>query len=463
MPSTGTPWQQAIGVITIKPSAFEARWLASSAPTAGRAFRRTQILNPVDSMRPGLALGHVGRLEWTVAAQHTIHLGQQLSTKGRHGAVVFSTPNMILLMERAAKEALRTFLEDDEESVGTSVNVQHLAATPIGAKVRAEATVTGITDRAIDFDVVAFDALEPIGRGTHRRAVVQLEKVRRRLEDKIAKLPDGMLLPMNLKPNPNALPPLKTLLVAATGPLLSVTLNRPEQSNSISRELTNDWCQLVAYLAGHPELRVVTLTGAGRVFCAGSDIKGLRGLDKAAATELSHQHARMWLAIEQLPQVFIAKVNGPALGGGCVVAYSCDFRIAATSATFGMPEVLLGWPPGYGLAQLTALVGKARALELCLTGKTITAGQAQAYGLCHQVVPANQLNQTVDALVKTLLATPAAALRATKQLLHLDEPTQSKVAYLNDTAAYIDCLQTADAQEGIAAFVEKRPPKFQGK
>jgi enoyl-CoA hydratase len=171
----------------------------------------------------------------------------------------------------------------------------------------------------------------------------------------------------------------------------------------------------------------------------------------------------MWLAIEQLPQVFIAKVNGPALGGGCVCAYSHDFRIAATSAKFGMPEVLLGWPPGYGLAQLTALVGKSRALDLCLTGRTISALEAQSYGLVHQVVPGNQLDRVTNDLVKTLLATPAAALRATKQVLHLDEPTQSKVAYLNDTAAYIGCLQTADAQEGIAAFSEKRAPKFQGK
>ena len=84
-------------------------------------------------MRPGLSVGQVGRLEWTVAAQHTIHLGQQQQAAGGSSAVVFSTPNMILLMERAAKEALRPFLDDGEESVGTAVNVQHLAATPIGA------------------------------------------------------------------------------------------------------------------------------------------------------------------------------------------------------------------------------------------------------------------------------------------------------------------------------------------
>jgi enoyl-CoA hydratase len=412
-------------------------------------------------MHPGLQIGQVGRLEWIVAAQHTIHLGENQLTSGSPGAVVFSTPNMILLMERAAKEALRPYLEPGEESVGALVNIQHLAGTPIGAKVRAEATVTAIDGRTVDFDVVAFDALEPIGRGTHRRAVVRLDKLRQRLDDKIAKLPEGILLPMNLQPNSAGLPPLTALAVQVQGPVLAVTLNRPQQLNSISVAMTDDWFQVFAWLAGHPEIRVVTVSGAGRAFCAGSDVKSLVGLDPAAATERSHRQARMWLTIEQLPQVFVAVVNGPALGGGCVAAYSCDFRIAASTATFGMPEILLGWTPGYGLAQLTALVGKARAMELCLLGETISAQRAADYGLVHRVVPPNQLQRAAGELVEKLLATPAVALRATKQTLHLDEGSQAKAAYLNDTAAYIQCLQTPDAQEGIAAFVDKRPAKFQ--
>ena len=245
--------------------------------------------------------------------------------------------------------------------------------------------------------------------------------------------------------------------------MLAVTLNRPRQRNAISRAMVDDWWTLIAWLAGHPEIRVVTVTGAGETFCAGSDIKGLIGIDEPTATAMSLRQARMWLALEQLPQVFVAVVNGPALGGGCVAAYSCDFRIAATAATFGMPEILLGWPPGYGLAQLTALVGKARALELCLLGETISAQQAHQYGLVHRVVAGNQLERATSELVTKLLAQPAAALRATKRVLHLDEGTQAKMAYLNDTAAYIKCLQLPDAQEGIAAFAEKRPAKFTGK
>ncbi len=417
-------------------------------------------------MLPGLRIGHVGRLSWTVAAQHTIHLGEHELAAGRPGAVVFSTPNMILLMERAAKAALRPFLEPGEESVGVIVNIQHLAATPIAAAVRAEAIVTAITDRAIDFDITAFDSLEPIGKGTHRRAVVAVSKIRQKLADKAAKLPQGILMPMDIQPNTGDLPPLSTLdlqLSKSHTGLATLTFNRPRQLNAVNAAMTEEFTQLVRWFAGHPEVRVVIVTGAGSAFCAGDDVKEVATLDPAAAEALSYQQARMYLALEQLPQVFIAAVNGPALGGGCVAAYSCDLRIAASSATFAMPEILLGWTPGYGLAQLTNLIGKARALELCLTGQTITAQQAYDFGLVSRVVNSSQLTRTATDLAAKLLATPAAALRQTKQVIHLDEGMQPKLTYVSDTAAYIRCLQTDDAKEALAAFTDKRKPKFKGK
>jgi enoyl-CoA hydratase/carnithine racemase len=125
-----------------------------------------------------------------------------------------------------------------------------------------------------------------------------------------------------------------------------------------------------------------------------------------------------------------------------------------------MPEIKLGWPPGYGLAQLTALVGKARALDLCLTGRTLSATEAQAYGLLHEVVPSNRLAAATEALTAQLLAMPAEALRETKRLIHGDEGIGPKQTYLADTAGYIRCLELPDAQEGIAAFREKRRPRF---
>ena len=203
------------------------------------------------------------------------------------------------------------------------------------------------------------------------------------------------------------------------------------------------------------------LKGAGDAFCAGDDVKEVGTLDLNEATQLSHRQASLYLAWERLPQIFIAAVNGVAFGAGCVCAYSCDFRIASHSARFSMPEIKLGWPPGYGLAQLTALIGKARAIELCLTGKQITAQQGLNYGLVHDVVPQSRVLPAARELAQELLKQPAAALRLTKQLLHADEGVQSKQAYLADTAAYIACLGQPDAKEGIAAFNEKRPPKFQ--
>ena len=407
-------------------------------------------------MRPGLTLGLTASLQWRVTPEHSIHL----AADQRRGAVVFATPAMVNLMEHAALDVLRPFLEPGEESVGVTVQIEHLAATPLGAIVSAEARVTAIDGKLIDFEVTARDALDLIGRGTHRRAIIGVEKFAARLQEKAAKLPESAMLPISVTPNTGTLPPLTTLLVSVAGPIATVTLNRPQKLNAVNVQMTADWEQVNSWLAGHPEIRVVIVTGAGTAFCAGDDVPEVGTLALDVARELSHRQARMYLAWERLPQIFIAAIHGPALGAGCVAAYSCDFRIAVHGANLGMPEIKLGWPPGYGLAQLTALVGKARALDLCLTGRQITAAEALQYGLLHEVVPANRLLPATRDLATQLLALPAEALRETKRLIHADEGSGPKQAYLADTAGYIRCLELPAAQEGIAAFREKRPAKF---
>ncbi len=408
-------------------------------------------------MKEGLKVGTTGTFDLTVGGSEVIHLGVSQPVS----AMVFCTPSMINLMEHAAREALRPFLDDSEESVGANVVVEHLAATPINAVVRAEARVTAIEGRLVDFEIAAFDQLEQIGRGTHRRAIIQVERLVAKLTEKTSKLNGGIVVPSLVQANRAELSPLKTLTVERDGPIATVTLSRAAKLNAVDRQMTSDFEQLNAWLVGHPEVRIVILTGSGEAFCAGDDVKEVGTLELAEATKLSHRQASLYLAWERLPQIFIAAVNGVAFGAGCVCAYSCDFRIAAHSARFAMPEVKLGWPPGYGLAQLTALIGKARALELCLTGKQITAQQAQQYGLVHDVVPQSRVIPAARELALQLLKQPTEALRLTKQLLHADEGTQAKQAYLADTAAYIHCLGQKDAQEGIAAFNEKRHPKFQ--
>ena len=407
-------------------------------------------------MRPGLSHGLTATLQWTVTPQNSIHLAADQP----RGAVVFSTPAMINLMEHAARELLLPFLEPGEESVGVTVQIEHLAATPLGATVTAEARVIAVEGKLIDFEVTARDAIDPIGRGTHRRAIIGVEKFATRLQEKAAKLPEAAVIPINVTPHTGELPKLATLLVSVNGAVATVTLNRPQKLNAVNVQMTSDWEQLNSWLAGHPEVRVVIVTGAGVAFCAGDDVPEVGTLTLDVARDLSHRQARMYLTWECLPQVFIAALQGPALGGGCVAACSCDFRIAAHGAHLGMPEIKLGWPPGYGIAQLTALVGKARALDLCLTGRQITASQGLAYGLVHEVVPANRVLAAAKELAAQLLALPAEALRETKRLIHADEGLTPKQAYLADTAGYMRCLELPDAQEGIAAFREKRPAQF---
>ena len=411
-------------------------------------------------MPRALAIGDRGELALNVAAQHTIHLGAERQAAGHAGVVVFSTPQMINLMEHAAREALRPTLEPGQESVGMTVNVEHLGATPLAGNVHAVATVTQVKGKVVDFDIQARDEHELIGRGTHRRAIIRVDSFRERLAAKCEPPGTGVIAPMMLEPDTGELPAMQRLTVTVDGPVARVTLNRPNQLNVIDAQMTGEFERLLAWLAGHREIRVVALTGAGRAFCAGDDVKEVAGLDTNEARALSLRQARMYLAIEQLPQVFIAAINGPALGGGCVAAYSCDMRLAASTATFGMPEILLGWPPGYGLAQLTQLVGKAQALELCTTGRQIDAEHARQIGLVNRVVPLNRLDAEVDTLIEHLLRTPAEALRQTKRLIHADLGDQPRIAHLADTHAYIDCLARPDAREGIAAFLEKRQPRF---
>ena len=268
---------------------------------------------------------------------------------------------------------------------------------------------------------------------------------------------------MNLSANFGALPQLQTLLVEISNHVATVTLRRPRSLNAVDIQMTSDLEFVVAWLAGHPtDVRVVVLTGAGTAFCAGDDLKELPALSIETTRTLSLRQAQLYLAFERLPQPIIAAINGDAFGGGCVMAYSADMRIASHAARFAMPEIRLGWPPGYGIAQLTALIGKARALELCLTGDPITATQALDWGLVNQIVPGVTLLKRVREIADKMLTMPAAALRETKRLVHLDEGQQPKVAHRADTEAYLRCLELPDAREGLAAFAQKRKPNFTG-
>lgn len=405
-------------------------------------------------MKPGLKIGDIGELTWIVDPTTTITLG------GVPQATVFSTPSMIMLMERAAREALRPFLEDGEESVGVEVQVEHTGPATLGSTVRGVAKVVEIDNRRVGFEIRAFAGDREIGRGNHRRAMVKLDRLVANVMQTL-KEEDRV---MNLKPEAGEHGKLETVTMEIDNRIATVTLNRPRFANAINTQMTGELERLVAWLTGHPqEVRVVVISGAGDAFCGGVDLKDVAGLSLETARTLSFRQANVCLAFERLPQPVIAAVNGPAFGGGCALAYSCDWRIASHAAQFAMPEIKRGWPPGFGVAQLIAMVGKARALEMCLTGEPITAARALEWGLVNELVPGTMLEKSVRQLAERLLSQPAEALRQTKRLIHLDEGNLPKVTYHADTQAYIHCLELPDAREGISAFVEKRPTKFDGK
>lgn len=402
-------------------------------------------------MKSGLQVGHQGELTWIVDASMVITLG------GDARASVFSTPNMIMLMERAAREALRPYLEPGEESVGVDVNIQHLSGAALGTMVQGIARVTSIDGRRIGFEIEAMAGDRLLGRGHHVRAIVSLDRLIENLEKLSG--PEGLAL--NLRASTEPLPKLETINVDVAQSIAVVTLNRPQSLNAVNLQMTSEFECVIRWLSGHGDsVRVVLMTGSGEAFCAGDDVKELRHLTIDTAHQLSLRQAQMYLALERIPQPVIALVNGDAFGAGCVAAAAADLRIATHTARFAMPEIKLGWPPGYGIAQLTALVGKSRALEMCLLGEPISAKQAIDWGLVNEVVAGNALLARGRQLAERLLQLPSEALRATKRLVHLDEGAQPKVAHRADTDAYIRCLQLPDAREGLTAFSEKRPPKF---
>ena len=382
-------------------------------------------------MKSTMKIGDVGTLSGMVGPGQTITLG------GEPEATVYSTPSMINLMEHAAREALRPFLEPGEESVGIDVQVEHLAATPPKTEVTASATIKLIEKNVIGFDLEARDAWEVIGRGTHRRAVIRTEKFSERLARKKT--------PATSKARPS----LEFIDLRREGRLMWATLNRPAKRNVFNEAMTRDLESLVDWLDGAgDQIGVVVLSGAGDTFSAGDDISELRPDDTQAMTALSLRRGAVYRRMTGLPQVLIAAIDGLALGGGFVCACSCDIRVATHNTKLGLPEVTLGWPPNYGIAIVQSVLGRPTALRLALSGKPVGASEAQRFGAVHEIVPAFRLFEEARQIAETILANPPEAVAATKQLFAIwneegDEPA---------TRSFIQCLQTNQAQASIHDF-----------
>ncbi len=255
------------------------------------------------------------------------------------------------------------------------------------------------------------------------------------------------------------------LLLADESGVRWITVNRPAKLNALNRALVARLGEAIAAAGADGAVRAVVVTGAGeKAFVAGADIAEFVGLGAAEARAMARAGQAVFDAIAGLPKPVIAAVNGFALGGGCELALACHMRVAATNARFGQPEAKLGLIPGYGGTQrLARLVGQGRALELLLTGGTVDAATALAWGLANRVVEPGELRAAAQKLAdETGAVSPLAAARCLEAVrIGLDLPLGRGEEV--EAALFGLCAASEDMREGTAAFLEKRPPRFSGR
>jgi enoyl-CoA hydratase/carnithine racemase len=257
----------------------------------------------------------------------------------------------------------------------------------------------------------------------------------------------------------------ETLLVDVRGGVGTLTLNRPEARNALNQTVIRELGDALGHLEGDAETRVLIVRGAGeRAFCAGADLKGM--FRTGSIIDAREQYAGLARILEAIPRMrmpVIAQVHGYALAGGCGLAAACDLVIAAEDARFGLPEIKLGLLPLMVLAPILRAASPKRVLELVLTGRELPASEALEIGLATRVVPRTELDRTVADIARTLAALSPATLALGKEAFYraLDLPYAQALAQLRDLLTIV--ARSEDAQEGIAAFLEKRQPRWQGR
>ena len=266
-------------------------------------------------------------------------------------------------------------------------------------------------------------------------------------------------------PSPRAALALANVQYEKKGSIAYVTVNRPKVLNALN---TPTWTDLrAAFEDAKADASVlgVILTGAGdKAFIAGADISELAHVDAYEAEESSRFGQGVLDRIENLGKPVIAAINGFALGGGCETAMACTMRIAVEHARFGQPEVKLGLLPGGGGTQrLPRLVGKGRALQLILTGETISAQEAYRIGLVNEVVPAANLIARAETILKQISANAPIAIKFSLEAANKGMDTSQAEGFALEASYFGICAATEDKKEGTSAFLEKRAPQFHGR
>jgi enoyl-CoA hydratase/carnithine racemase len=236
------------------------------------------------------------------------------------------------------------------------------------------------------------------------------------------------------------------------GAVARLTLERPEARNALSRAMADALEGALARLARADEVRAVVVAGRGRSFCAGADISEMPTLSPAEAEALAARWQRIMDAFAALPQVTIAAVQGHALGGGLMLALAQDLRVAEASARFGLPEVTLGFNPGYGIARLLDIAGGAHGRDLMLTARTVDAAEAHRMGLVTRVVPDGTLDAAADEMARDVARSPRGGLAASKAITADLRAGRAGT----EPRAYGALRAAPDAQARIAAFLNRR-------
>jgi len=257
----------------------------------------------------------------------------------------------------------------------------------------------------------------------------------------------------------------QTLVVENRNKIAFVTVNRPDKLNALNAQAKDELKQVFASIKSDSAVDAVILTGAGeKAFVAGTDIKELTELDRASGQAFSEGGQSVFNLIENLGKPVIAAVNGYALGGGAELALACHIRIASDNAKFGQPEVNLGVIPGYGGTQrLARLVGKAKAMEMILTGDPIDAQEALRIGLVSKVVPQSELMRAAEEIAQKILAKGQIAVRKAIQAVNASQEKSLTDGLAVEATLFGECCATEDFKEGTRAFLEKRKPVFKNK
>jgi len=238
-----------------------------------------------------------------------------------------------------------------------------------------------------------------------------------------------------------------------------LTLNRPEALNALNKKMMGEVKQVIQEWDADENVRAIVLTGSDKSFAAGADIKEMLDVEYLDALEQNFLHD--WTCIAECRTPKIAAVAGYALGGGCEIAMMCDFIICADNASFGQPEIRIGTIPGLGGTQrLARLVGRAKAMDMCLTARTMKADEAERSGLVSRVVPLATLLDEATNAARQIAQYSAASVQLAREAVHASDNTSLEQGLGIERRAFYSLFGSEDQKEGMRAFVEKRAPVF---